>query len=91
MNTQPTLIVETLRAFLILLTTFGVAINAEQQGALILFAGAMVALVSAALAFYNRSKVYAPASVQKVADRAAATGVADIGVPPDGWKPTTEG
>ena len=87
MQTQPTLMIEAVRTLLILLTSFGIAINDQQQGAIIAFAGVLAALVSAGLAWYNRSKVYAPATVQKIATQAAATGVPDIGKPPEGSPP----
>ena len=87
MNSNPTLIVEAVRALIILGTAFGLAINAEQQAAIIGAAGAVFALVSFALAWYNRSKVYAPATVQKIADAATNLppgSVVDIGQPPEG-------
>lgn len=84
MQSQPTLIVEAIRAFIILASAFGVALTADQQAAIILAAGATLALISAGLAWYNRSKVYSIATTQKVATRAAITGSDDIGVPPGG-------
>lgn len=89
MQTQPTLLIEAVRALIILATTFGVAINAEQQAAIVGAIGALFALVSFGLAWFNRSKVYAPATVQEIANRAAATRVADIGKPPDASPPLT--
>lgn len=87
MQTQPTLIIEAVRTLLILATSFGIAINNEQQAAIIAAVGALVALGSFGLAWLNRSKVYAPATVQAIAEKAAETGVADIGKPPDASPP----
>lgn len=45
---------------------------------------AALAVAQALLGFLARSLVYAPETVQKVADRAAETGNTDIGSPPAG-------
>lgn len=87
MKSEPTLLVEVVRLFALLATTFGVALNAEDQAAIVLIIGGVISVGSLALAFLNRHKVYAPASVQKIADAAtflpAGTPV-DIGKPPEG-------
>ncbi len=84
MKSEPTLIIEAIRAVLILLTTFGVALTSYQQSAIILAAGALIAVASAGLAWWNRNRVFAPATVEKIAEQAAATGVAAVGDPPAG-------
>lgn len=84
LDTNPTIVVEIVRAIVIIAGTFGIAINAGVETQLVAIGGAVLVIVSAALAWYNRSKVYAPASVQKIANNAAATQSTDIGTPPSG-------
>ena len=84
MKSEPTLIIEAIRAVLILLTTFGVAITLEQQAAIIGAAGALLAVASLGLAYLNRKSVFAPETVKKIAENAAATGDPVVGDPPAG-------
>ena len=91
MKSEPTLIVEAIRAAMILLVSFGVALNADQQAAIIGAAGAFIAVGSLALAFLNRSKVFAPDSVEVIAANAAATGDPTVGAPPRGDVPPGSG
>jgi len=84
MKTEPTVIVEAVRTLLLLATSFGLLLSQEQKDAILAAIPAVFAVVSIGLAWYNRSKVYAPVTVQKIADAAAATGVPDIGTPPAG-------
>lgn len=84
MQTQPTLIIEAIRALLILLAAFGVVVTGDQQVAIIGAGTALVLLGSATLAWWNRSRVFAPKTVEKIAERAAATGDPAVGSPPAG-------
>ena len=84
MKSEPTVIIEAVRALLIVVATFGIAINASQQSAIVVAVGAFAALVSAGLAWFNRNKVYSPATVQAKVNEAAATGNTNIGNPPRG-------
>lgn len=91
MQSEATAIIEAVRAALILAATFGIAINAEQQAAIVVIVGAGFTLVSALLAYLNRQKVYAVDTTQQIANDAAsgarpfdADGNVDIGTPPSG-------
>lgn len=84
MKSEPTLLVEAVRLVAFVAATFGIAINAEDQAAAVVGLGALFAFGSVVLAWWNRRKVYAPATVQKIANAAAASGRAIIGTPPKG-------
>ena len=84
MRTEPTFIIEMVRLAAILAGAFGLVITADEQAALVAGVTGVIALVSVALAIWNRLKVFSPATTQKLVDRAAATGDTDIGSPPTG-------
>jgi len=89
MQSEPTAIVEAVRIVAILAATFGIAISDEDQGALVLAIGAIVSLVSIGLAWYNRRKVYAKATVERIATAATfqapgSSVEAIVGEPPKG-------
>ena len=84
MKAEPTLIIELVRLFAFFLGLMGIVITPDEEKILVAGIGGLVALVSLGLAVWNRSKVFSPATTQKVADRAAATGNTDIGEPPTG-------
>ena len=87
MKSEPVLIIEAVRAVLILLAAFGLVLTPEQNTAIIGALVALLALGSAGLAWWNRQRVYAPATVQRIANHAAATGQPSIGDPPKGIDP----
>lgn len=61
---EPTVIVEAVRLVLRVLLAAGVAISWDLQTSIVALVTALVTLVSAGLAAYNRRKVYAPATVR---------------------------
>jgi hypothetical protein len=84
MKSEPTVIIEAIRAILILLAAFGFVITQDQQLAIIGAATALFLLASWALAWWNRQSVYAQDTVQRIASRSASTGVPMVGPPPEG-------
>ena len=84
MRTEPTAIIEIVRAIALLLGFAGVVITVEEQAVIAAGIGALAALVSVALAIWNRRSVFSPKTTQAIANRAAATGNTDIGNPPSG-------
>ena len=84
MKTEPTLIIEAVRILAILAGSFGIAITAEEQAALVAGIGGLAALVSVGLAIYNRLKVFSPKTTETLVRRAASTGVPYVGDPPSG-------
>ncbi len=82
MKSEPTVIIEAVRAVLILLASFGVLLTTEQQSAILLAIPALFLAGSWALAWWNRQKVYSPATVEKIAAESAAAGVPTVPPPP---------
>ena len=64
--------------------SFGILLSADQQQHILALAPLAFMIVSALLAWFNRSKVFAPDTTQALVIRAANTGNVDIGKPPDG-------
>lgn len=84
MRSEPTLILEGVRLVAILLGFIGITLSEEDQAALAAGAGVLVVVISAVLAWFNRSRVFSPVTTQKLVNRAAATGDTDISVLPTG-------
>ena len=84
MKTEPTLILEAVRLVAILLGTAGIAITAEEQAVIASGIGALVALVSVAIAIKNRLSVFSPRTTEVLVRRASITGVPYVGDPPKG-------
>jgi hypothetical protein len=87
MKSEPTAIIEAVRALALIAATFGIAITAQDQAALVAVIGAGLIIASTALAWWNRRQVYAKDTVQAIANEATylppGTPV-DIGEPPKG-------
>jgi hypothetical protein len=84
MKSEATLIIEAIRAVLILAAAFGVIVTEGQQVAIIGAATALILLASAGLAWLNRNKVFSEKKVEEIAAKAAATGDPTVGSPPAG-------
>jgi type IV secretory pathway TrbD component len=87
MKTEPTLLIEAVRLLAILAGTFGVAVNAEEQAAIVAGLGGLIGLVSVGLAIYNRLKVFSPKTVDQIATDAYVAGVVGAPNPPVGDPP----
>jgi O-antigen/teichoic acid export membrane protein len=84
---EPTAVTEIVRVIALLATTFGIAVNASDQAALVAVIGAALTIGSIALAWFNRQHVFAPKNVQEIANAATFQPpgtVVDIGKPPEG-------
>ena len=67
LKTEPTLLVEAVRALLMAAAAFGVAITSDQIDAVVAAVAAVLAVVvSTSLAAVNRASVYAPATVAEL-------------------------
>jgi len=89
MKTEPTVVIEIIRFAAIVAAMFGVVISEEEQAGIVAAIGAVLAAVSIGLAIWNRRKVYAKASVERIADAATylapgASTTALVGEPPKG-------
>jgi hypothetical protein len=82
MKSEPTAIIEAVRAVALLLGLFGIVVTAEEQTIIAGGIGALMLLASAGLAIWNRNRVYAPETVQRIAARAAATQDPSVEPPP---------
>jgi NaMN:DMB phosphoribosyltransferase len=82
MKTEPTAIIEVIRAVALILGMFGIVLTAEEQVVLAGGIAALALLASWALAWWNRNRVYAPETVERIARQAAATGDPSIPDPP---------
>lgn len=76
MSTEPTVIIGFIRAALTLAIAFGIFLTDAQQNAIIVFAGALIALVGLFLSLWARAKVYAPATVDALTTEAYEDGLA---------------
>lgn len=84
MKSEPTGIIELVRAAALLASFAGVAITVEEQTVIAAGIGAAGLAVSAGLAIWNRLKVFSPKSAQTLVNEAAATGIARRVDPPAG-------
>ena len=84
MKTEPTAIIEIIRAVALLASFAGVAITVEEQTAIAAGITAGGLAISAVLAIWNRLKVFSPKTTQKLVDQAAETGIAPRVDPPAG-------
>ena len=84
---EPTRLTELVRAIALILATIGVVLTDEVQQAVVVVVGGLLVIGSWLLAEWNRRRVYAPDTVQAIANAATYEKpgtVVDIGVPPEG-------
>ena len=84
MKTEPTSIIELVRAIALILSFFGVVITLEDQAVIAAGIAAFALLASAGLAWWNRNRVFSPATTERLVQRAATTGIPVVGDPPAG-------
>jgi hypothetical protein len=71
MQSEPTIIIGLVRAVLAVLVAFGIDLTQDQQVSLITLTGAVIAVVSLGLTYWNRQSVFSPETVNRLLEEQA--------------------